>query len=179
MGSPAADHPTRRPLRLGSSKRGWGYPPPFPTPPPLTTPKMVAPPPGSHIGWRQPPCAAPFAAGELGCNFLMFCCCGRFLCPPKYFSVSLLPQLLVCPFCHHENPWWLETSQCSFCPWPLRTPKCSSCLHKNPWRPRTPRCPFGRWLLGTLQCWNLPPFSTESQVRRVFAAASSRRHGPA
>ena len=38
------------PQDLGQSRGG------SPPPPPPTTPKTVAHPSGSHIGWRQPPC---------------------------------------------------------------------------------------------------------------------------
>ena len=51
-GSLATDRPTRRPPRFGSTKVG-GSPPP-----PLTAPKTVAHPSGSHIGWRWPPWSA-------------------------------------------------------------------------------------------------------------------------
>ena len=41
------------PQGLGQPKGGGE------APPPPTAPKTVAHPSGSHIGWRQPPCAAP------------------------------------------------------------------------------------------------------------------------
>ena len=47
-GSPAAKRRTRRPPRFGSTK----------APPPPTTPKRIAHPSGSHIGWRRPPWSA-------------------------------------------------------------------------------------------------------------------------